>query len=292
MDARQLYESLMSREGGRTTRDVLDRWLARAQGGYRGAVARAGEHATRWWEDEESVPSGQYLVWELYALSRVSDLLVFDHQPPCTDGREVEPWLHLPVSACREFFTGLGMTGFDGDGAFDPFLHEIVEVEQAADPDAPIEITEVCWPGLMLGQLLFVRAGVRIRAGARHAQAGVADRFPLYWTYRRRGRRVHDRSHGWGSNSQWRTDFRLDYRTPDGDHLNVQGDRPIDGDPELATDHPLNLSPEERALTPGERRDLLRNRTLLRVPEAIDVLGEPSRWEDDLIVFEWRLPEA
>ncbi|MFD0531918.1 hypothetical protein ACFQ1I_43790 [Kitasatospora arboriphila] len=58
------------------------------------------------------------------------------------------------------------MTPFHG-GGFDPFLHEIVEVEQADDPAAPIEVTEVLWPGLMLGELLFSRAGVRVRAAPR-----------------------------------------------------------------------------------------------------------------------------
>ncbi|MER5851332.1 hypothetical protein ABT126_31005 [Streptomyces sp. NPDC002012] len=87
-------------------------------------------------------------------------------------------------------------TVLDGT-VFDSFLHEIVDVEQADDPHAPIRITQIVWPGLMLGQLLFSRAGVRVRAGANHAQCGVADRPPLYWTYLRRHRSTVDLSHGW-----------------------------------------------------------------------------------------------
>ncbi|WP_073819381.1 hypothetical protein [Kitasatospora sp. CB01950] len=291
VEARELYESLMECEGERSTRNALDRWLEGARGGYRSTLARAGEHATRWWEDE-SEPVGRFLDRELYALNRVSDILLYGYQPPRADGGGVQPWLGLPVAGYRAFFAGLGMTPFDGTGPFDPFLHEIVEVEQSDDPDAPMEITEVFWPGLMLGQLLYVRAGVRIRAGRRHAEAGVADRFLLYWTFRRRARPVHDRSHGWGYNSGWGTEFRLDYRTPHGDRLNVTGDRPIDGDPALPAERPLNLSPEERALTPAERRDLLRHRTLLRTPEAIGALAETDRWAEDLIPYDWRLPEA
>ncbi|MFJ2267321.1 hypothetical protein ACIOHO_13255 [Streptomyces sp. NPDC087849] len=40
-----------------------------------------------------------------------------------------------------ELFTALGMSPFDG-AVFDPFRHEITEVEQSDDPDEPIRITE------------------------------------------------------------------------------------------------------------------------------------------------------
>ena len=36
-------------------------------------------------------------------------------------------------------------------------------------------------------------------------------RSPLYFAYQRNGRVARDLSHGWGSNSQWRTNFRRDY---------------------------------------------------------------------------------
>lgn len=83
-----------------------------------------------------------------------------------------------------------------------------------------------------------------------------------------------DLSQGWGSNSQWRTGFRLDYRTPAGDR------------------HPANLGHEERLLTSGERRELLRHRCVLRAPEAADALAGSPSWEQDLMPFDWRLPNA
>ncbi|MDT0483110.1 hypothetical protein [Streptomyces doebereineriae] len=258
--ARELYESLAEGNGTNAS------WLGRDHGGYRDRLATAAEHRP-WW----TAPEGQAVLWELYALSRVGDLLLHEER------------------AYLGLFTPLGMTPFKG-GTFDPFLHEIVEVDQADDPGAPIEITEVVWPGLMLGQLLFTRAGVRVRAGADHAQRGVADGSPLSWAFRRRHRPTVDLSHGWGHNSQWRTDFRLDYRTPDGDRLNVAGHDRIDGRPDLDPDHPANLGPEERLLTPGERRELLRHRCLLRVPRAADALARTAGWERDLMPFDWRLP--
>ncbi|MCT9079220.1 hypothetical protein [Streptomyces fulvoviolaceus] len=259
--ARELYESLA--EGDR----AYASWLDRARGGCPDRLAAAAEYRP-WW----TAPDGQTLLWELYALSRVGDLLLLSERD------------------CLDLFVPLGMTPFRG-GDFDPFLHEIVEVEQAADPHAPIEITEVVRPGLMLGQLLFNRAGVRVRAGVEHAQRGVADRSPLYWTFRRPHRPTVDLSHGWGHNSQWRTDFRLDYRTPAGDRLNAAENGAIDGDPGLDPDHPSHLSPQERLLTPGERRELLRHRCLLRVPRAADALAGSPGWERDLMPFGWRLPQ-
>lgn len=111
---------------------------------------------------------------------------------------------------------------------FDPFFHEIVAVEQNNESDAPIEITHELWPCLMLGKMLFGRAGVRMSAGERHAVAGIADRSTLHDVFLRRYRPTSDRSLGWGSHSQWKTDFRRDYLTVDAYHFNVDADADID----------------------------------------------------------------
>ncbi|MFI6899338.1 hypothetical protein ACIBM4_35070 [Streptomyces sp. NPDC050256] len=264
-------------------------WLDRAQDCYRAWLATAAEDSA-WWAEKEAEPRSEKLMWELYALHRVSDRLLLTLQPPLDEPGSPDPQPSLSERQYLDVFTALGMTPSEDRAAFDPFLHEIVEVEQADDSHTPIEITEVLWPGLMLGRLLFNRAGVRIRAGIEHAQHGVADRSPLYWTFLRRHRPTVDLSQGWGSNSQWRTGFRLDYRTPAGDRLNMAADHPIDGHADLHPDHPNNLSPEERLLTPGERRELLRHRCLLRTPTAADALTGSPGWERDLMPFDWRLP--
>ncbi|MFF7989661.1 hypothetical protein ACFZDG_07710 [Kitasatospora xanthocidica] len=283
MKARTLYHGLLDHDG--PYQDDIDRWLGQATApGYLERLRTAAVHSG-WWADEER--DGPALLEELYALGRVADVLLLD--PPGPLGSPCSPCSVGSRLPCRlRLFTALGMTPFDGAGPFDPFLHEIVEVEQAEDPQAPIEVLEVRHPGLMLGELLFGRAGVRIRAGAAHAERGVADRFPLYWTFRRAGRTTRDLSQGWGGNSQWSTDFRLDYRTPGGDHLNVAENGSVDGRPELG--HYRDLGPEERLLTPAERRELLRHRCLLRTPRAAAELAASPGWEDDLFPYEWRLP--
>ncbi|MFC7247799.1 hypothetical protein ACFQO7_35505 [Catellatospora aurea] len=289
--ARELYEALARHDGAEPYETVVVQWLDRAQGGYRAWLATAAEDGS-WWTQNATEPGGRELVWELYALHRVSDLLLLPFQPPADQPGSSDPRPLLSEREYLDLFTSLGMTPVADGDAFDPFLHEIAEVEQADDPHAPIEITELLWPGLMLGRLLFSRAGVRIRAGVEIARRGVADRSPLYWTFRRRHRPTVDLSQGWGRNSQWRTDFRLDYRTPTGDRLNAAADHPIDGSADLHPDHPGNLSPEERLLTPGERRTLLRHRCLLRRPEAADALAGSPAWEQDLMPFDWRLPDC
>ncbi|WP_406445027.1 hypothetical protein OHB00_48245 [Streptomyces sp. NBC_00631] len=136
------------------------------------------------------------------------------------------------------------------------------------------------WPGLWPGPVVFARAGVRVRAGVRHAERGVADRAPLYWAHRRRHRRTVDLSQGWGSNSQWRTSFRVDVRLAGADRLNIaDGDQHVDS---VAADEAGGL------LTPAERRELLCHRCLLRAPLNPSV---PSA-DAGLFPFDWRLEGA
>lgn len=282
--ARELFEALTDHEGPDPYGTVVATWLSQAEVGYRAQLAQAADRLCRETFDGPATVRDE-LSWELYALSRVSEVLLLPFQPPSGMGDET-PWisaLEQEPTGTRDYlhlFTRLGMVPFEGTSAFDPFRHEIVEVEQAADPDEPVRVTEVVWPGLWLGPLLFSRAGVRVRAGARHAERGVADRSPLYWAFVRRHRPTVDLSHGWGHNSQWRTDFRLDYRTEAGERVNADGREDIDA----AAYSPGAL------LTPGERRELLRNRCLLRTPANTATLGPLSSWATDLFPFDWRMP--
>ena len=94
---------------------------------------------------------------------------------------------------------------------FHPFYHEIVAVEQAEDDDAPIQVTNVLWNALMLGNMMFARARVAVRGGCNYIVKEIAEQSTLYWAYLRTNRDHQDLSHGWGHNSQWRTRFRRDY---------------------------------------------------------------------------------
>lgn len=231
-------------------------WLDRALPEYREFIHPAADY--------HDAPTP--LLYELYALSRVSDLLHV---------------LRHPEPKYLELFAALGITRAESP-TFDPFLHEIAEVEPTASPDAPISLIEELTPALVLGDMLFCRAKVRVRAGALHAETGWADSFPLYWTFRREARPSVDLSHGWGHNSQWATFFRRDYRIDGCDHLNVDG---FEDPATLRDDYEA-----EALLTPDERRTLVRHRTLLRRPAALAELGRSSPdWPSDLFPFDWSM---
>jgi hypothetical protein len=203
----------------------------------------------------------QAALWELYALSRVSDVLLLPFQPhdPASS-----TWAGPAISAeeRRLFFGALGMTLIT-QATFCPFFHEVVEVEQAPDDDEPIAVLEERWPGFLLGQLLFCRAGVRVRGGRRHILKDVAEQSTLYWTFRRRYRPVEDLSHGWGSNSQWRTAFRRDYLDATHFCYNVDGRWPVD------QPAPANRPPAARdELSLEQRIELLTNRCFVRSAAA------------------------
>ncbi|MFX5464564.1 hypothetical protein ABTD44_19515, partial [Acinetobacter baumannii] len=73
----------------------------------------------------------------------------------------------------------------------------------------------------MLGNLLVLRGGLELEANAKVLDPDLARSTTLYWAYRRKGRPHRDLSHGWGSNSQWRTTFRRDYAIGNMQYFNV-----------------------------------------------------------------------
>jgi len=178
----------------------------------------------------ERGPRGHSVLWGLYALSRVVDVLISPFQP-VNDDPDLLAWTYDPpgpwwrgrvpsATAHAPFMEAMGCTRI-GEERFHPFFHEIVAVEVAADPDHPPELVDEHWPGYLVGSLLLVRSGVTVRAGRNVLDPAVASRSPLYWSWWRRNRRPVDLSHGWGSNSQWGTDFRRDYVVGDELHYNV-----------------------------------------------------------------------
>jgi hypothetical protein len=265
LTARKLYGAVRMYTGSAIFDDVLAPWIAENGDEVRELLAPLDTYGR--WRRVEYVFGD--LLEQAYAYSRVSDILLLGFQPDLPADTDT-PWaheLHLPdrfVTITRDeyvsVFSALGMRRVDV-AEFDPFFHEIVAVEQGEDPDAPIEIVSELWPGMMLGELMFARAGVTVRSGERHVVAGIADRSGMDEVFLRRYRPTDDQSLGWGHNSQWKTDFRRDYLTADAYRFNVDADKDIDEDAELG----------DPRLTPSERRDVLRHRCTVRplanVPE-------------------------
>ncbi|MET4728436.1 hypothetical protein ABIE09_002246 [Lysobacter enzymogenes] len=184
-------------------------------------------------------------LWTLYALSRVNDLLLSGFQPRGEHLLARERPYALSKDDYLDFMTALGLRQVLWPD-FSPFHHEIVAVEQAAAAArAPVVLRER-WPCLMLGNLLFSRAGVDVSAGAGHVRADLAERAHLYWSYRRFNRCAHDLSHGWGSNSQWRTDFRRDFHIGDEFRFNVDGGVDLDAIEDDVLDEEYGTTRRER----------------------------------------------
>lgn len=197
-------------------------------------------------------------LWQWYGLSRVNELLVgglageLPHQKEYLgrdhhrrDGlfqHEALVQGRLPrvgMAEYRDFFEALGFTLF-GAGPFTPFRHEIVELGDGEHS---------FWPGLMFGEMLFARAGVRTHGDF---VPGVAERSPLYFSWWRPHRETEDLSHGWGASSQWRTEFRRDYESGGQFHYNVDGKWQV------------GQSTQDSDLTVEERIELLTHRCFVK----------------------------
>jgi len=249
-----LFEPTASYTGTDWTRDVLLPWTADNPATL-AALQRIGR------PEMASVSLADDDRWTLYALSRVAELLIVSSQPPATDPDDNPVNQPLPPAAYHRFITAIGGHSPPADH-FHPFLHEIVAAEQDPDPDLPPALVTSWWPPCVIGSLLLIRGGVTVRAGSRHLDPAVATGSTLYWAWTRRYRPVADLSHGWGHNSQWRTDFRRDYQLPDRLAYNV--------------DAALNPKPEHPGGMPFNRDvDLLRH----RCRTLVDDQEEQWPWE-------------
>jgi hypothetical protein len=239
----------------------LEPWLPRA----RPLMAELGRY--REWSASRTAQKED--LWQWYALSRANEVLIgglagaLPHasahlrqdlqrrdalfQYESLVGGTVP---RLSAEEYRGFFEALGFSLFGG-GDFSPFRHEIVEVVD--DGSSSITVERTFWPGLTFGELLFSRAGVRVRSGA--LKKPLAERSPLYFTWWRPHRDTEDLSHGWGSNSQWRTEFRRDYQSGGKLHYNVDGKWPVEAEVVQRADSDLSVE---------ERIELLTHRCFVR----------------------------
>jgi hypothetical protein len=273
---RGVFSALCEMGEGDDVSAVLD--FAAGQDWMRDLAARAGR-LTVAGRTVPFTPGDEDLLqslWLLYAASRVRDVLLLGHQPEPADdavrdldqalGRRQPSFPAIPAGQIAEFFAAIGCVPVT-EPAFTPVLHEIIDCKPAAGPETPAEITGQAWPALMIGELVFTRAGVRVKAGTAHAVPGIADRSCLNWEYWRRHRETCDGSFWWGHNSQWRTEFRRDYITSRGNVYNF--DAASDWHEKLrngmARMHP---APE---LSPDQADEFIKHRCLLRNTPEEDV---------------------
>lgn len=239
----ELANAIPSYDGDEILAELLVPWIA-SNGDEREWLASYARGP------EAIPPANSEDLWRLYALSRVNELLLLRFQVGPFDGATWEgPAISLDHYV--SFFDLIGMRVVERP-RFSPFHHEIVAAEPAAQRTDLIIVTECIWPCLMLGDMLFSRAGVRVRGGASVLDCRLAQTSTLYWAYRRKGRPHQDLSHGWGSNSQWRTEFRRDYCLGETLYFNVDGRHDLMAGTIVDADDPT--------LDRAERIELLTNR--------------------------------
>jgi hypothetical protein len=248
---RTLYDDMLDYDGSDLYRDVVQPWLREQDGERRWLDAFAARRGS-------PVPAASIEDrWHLYAFSRIVELLQLSFSPtpyhPGTWGTK-----SIGAEDYAELMSFFGLQRIDV-AAFHPFFHEVVSVDPKP---GPVTITKEYWHAYMLGPLMITRAGCAV---AGDLNKDIAENSTLYWSFARRNRPTIDLSNGWGSNSQWRTEFRRDYLLEGARYYNVDGD----GRERL----------EE--LTPEERVELLRHRCFVNC-------AKPDK---DLWPYEERLVE-
>lgn len=261
-----LYLAVTRTESDSLYKSVILPWLSSS-----GDIMQLLASVKRLSETPKDKDERQFVLWDLYALSRINDFFLLPFQ-----NSDMNKWEGSTISMEQylHFFQDLGLKPFEpkhGD-IFSPFHHEIISVEQSADAAEPISVVGSEWPGLLYGEMLFSRSGVRVRGGTDFINKTVAETSTLYFTHRRLSRPTEDLSMGWGHNSQWRTDFRRDYEVDGNLLFNVDGKRDLLSPPETT-------EPDADGLTIEDRIELCMNRCFIK----------PEKPHADLWVYDDRL---
>lgn len=260
---RDLYQEILEYNGVSLYSHVLSPWIEKAQP----AMVELGRFKSNLPFDRND-ETALSTMWNLYALGRVNDLLLISFQ----SNWEKNSLLGLSSDEYEDFFSHLGFT-IDTSKAFSPFHHEIVQVHQSQEDDDPIGILQHLWPGLTFGEMQFSRSGVVVMGGKDHILKEIAEQSTLYFTFRRMNRRTNDLSMGWGSNSQWRTSFRRDYRMGNTLIYNADGTNSLQSHAQ---------SKEDRdGLKSEERVELCRNRCfIITLKDDSDLWPYDDRFEE------------
>lgn len=197
LSIRDLYHKIPKYKGDKILTELIKPWLQ--QNGYREYL-----HAL---PISKEMSDGDN--WELYALSRVLDVLTLTDRP---DGYTEAFDRDEPLLTRNEYIELVQFLGFEIDWPkhYDPFHCEIAT---AVAGRANFEIVDCIHPAIKLKNLMIKRSPVTITLKPEDYDLNRINNAMLYWTFRRSNRKTTDLSEGWGSNSQWRTEFRMDIET-------------------------------------------------------------------------------
>ncbi len=229
-----------------------------------------------------------YPLNKLYAANRINDVLINGLLP---EDLSVDwPFERVSRETYVELVSGFGFQVCDPRRRFEPIYHEIVQVEQDEDDDVAPVVENEFWPAILLdisgpatdnktASMVFSRAGVCVRAGRNHIDKATAETSRLYWAFRRANRVHHDQSHGWGSNSQWSTDIKLDVITDTHYKLNMDN-----RDPEDCFDLAVVNAESQEEL---DKEEISREHAIELLLNRCFVTPQPDRKHDDVYVYQY-----
>ena len=215
LSMRDLYEKILNYKGKNVFSEVLNSWVE--DNNYKDYLNQLSAAIS----DDRRTNFPVEDSWELYALSRVLDILTLTFQPnKKADGTE---WRgpELTLAEYIKFIEGLGLDAVDTI-EYAPFYYEIFEAVAGA---ADFQMSDTLFPPVMLKNLLIKRGGAIVMVIPANFDLDRINDSTIYWAYRRKNREYRDLSHGWGSNSQWRTSFRFDF--DQGEHYLYNSDGEI-----------------------------------------------------------------
>jgi len=197
--------------------------------------------------------------WELYALSRVLDILTLKFQP--NNNKDGCDWLgaNITLNEYEKFAELLGLKVL-----YPKVFHAFdCEIFESIPGENNFEIVKISIPSLWLKNLMIKRAGVTTTNNPKDYDLNLINDACIFWAFRRKNRGYYDESQGWGSNSQWRTRFRIDIETETSYIYNIDGKYSLN-DP---TDKAL-IEVREQKLELQKAIELLKNR--LCINDTVD----------------------
>ncbi|AKJ41515.1 hypothetical protein [Pragia fontium] len=266
---RDLFYNITNYQGDKIFNDELVPWLDVNERDFSNFIKKVSNLTI----DVNNVSHiSDEISWQLYALSRVLDCLTqcFQYKDRVAINSK-EPFISREQYI--SFAQRLGLS-IKTPEVFNPFFYEIIRAE-SGKPN--FDILEIRYPALMLGHLLINRGGVVISMSPSEYNIELVNNAEIYWAYTRSHRASNDLSHGWGSNSQWRTGFRFDFECSNGFIYNSQGSVDLN----LTSDSTFQILQED-SLSLLEARELTMYRHFIT----------GTRNDDDLFPYNYKFFDA
>ncbi len=214
---RDLYDKILDYKGEDIFTELLIDWVRKNS--YKDFLLSVKSQLS----DSTNNKFSNEVSWELYALSRVLDVLTLGFQT--NNNKDGSDWLGPNISL-EEYCEFIKVIGLEIKilPVFTPFYCEIIE---AKEDSIDFCIKNISFPAVHLGNLVLKKAGVIVGLNTNNYNLSLVNNATIYWAFRRKNRKHQDLSHGWGHNSQWRTDFRFDLETEGSFIYNLYGSKDL-----------------------------------------------------------------